>query len=221
MRNSRPVSFLVAVAAAMTAASLGASTALAATPTLTGKVGHGGRTSVQAAKSVVSAFGRDWNCTAAGKNPAAAGTAVIPTGRKHGPAPLEVGVIKTMSLTNCTGPAGTVSVQARALPYSVKVNSRTDSKGRTDVLVTGVSLSISTKGCQFTASGSLPGYYTNKTHTMALTPGTLPVKPLTAASTTISGVKGCLGLGDSARGHHGWGWWIPVVVIVALWILFP
>jgi hypothetical protein len=227
MNNIRPVTLrgrgllLAAVATAMTAASIGAATAQAATPTLTGKIEHGGRTKIQAVTTTLSALGQHWNCVAAGKTPAATGTAVIPAGRKHGPAPLEIGVVKTLSLSDCTGPAGKASVRAGGLPYGIKVNSRTTAKGQTDVLVTGVSLSVSTGNCRFTASGSLPGYYTNKTRTVTLTPGTLPAKPLTAASPTISNVKGCSRFGAVARGHHGWGWWIPVVVIVALWILFP
>jgi hypothetical protein len=192
---------LIAVVAAM--ATVGASTAIAtaapaAAPHFQAKIKHGGTASMAAAKSVLSALGLQITCAKAGVTPAATGTAAIPSGLKHGPAPLQIGTISKLSVTNCTGPLGKVRMVARALPYAINVNSTTDKKGQTDVSISGVTLSVSMPSCAFTLSGSMPGYYTNSAHILTLTPN-LPVKPGTSAVSKVSNVKGCAGLVHSRR----------------------
>ena len=54
-------------------------------------------------------------------------------------------------------------------------------------------------GCSFNVTGSAPGYYTNGSHTLTLTPK-LPNKALNKAQLTISGVSGCAGL--VSNGDH-------------------
>jgi hypothetical protein len=60
-------------------------------------------------------------------------------------------------------------------------------------MITGVNTSVSTTGCSFNVTGSAPGFYTNSTHTLTLTPK-LPITPLNKAQLTVSGVSGCSGL---------------------------
>ena len=48
-------------------------------------------------------------------------------------------------------------------------------------------------GCSFKVTGSAPGFYTNSTHKLSLTPK-LPNTPLNKGRLTVSGVNGCAGL---------------------------
>jgi hypothetical protein len=54
-------------------------------------------------------------------------------------------------------------------------------------------------GCSFTVTGSAPGFYTNGTHKLTLTPK-LPITPLNTARLTVGNVNGCAGL--VSNGDH-------------------
>jgi hypothetical protein len=181
-----------AIAAAL-AALLGATTSLAATTTLKAKVSNGGSYTATASKTVLSDNGVNVTCTSVGTTPALKATGSIPSGTTQGTSPLKIGTVGTLAFHNCTGPLGKVTTKVGKLPYSFKVDSATNSKGQTDVLVSGVSTSVSMTGCAFTVTGSAPGFYTNSTHTITLT-SSLPVKPLNTARLTVGNVVGCAGI---------------------------
>jgi hypothetical protein len=180
---------LVPAAAAAMAVAFGASSAMATTATLTVKVTNGGSyTTTAKGNTVLSDNGVNVTCTsstAGGKIPTKTYTAAT--------SPVKVGTDSALSFGGCTGILGPVTVTVNKLPYSVKVDSKTNSKGQTDGMITGVNTSVSMTGCSFTVTGSTPGFYTNSTHTLSLTP-TLPNTPLNTAQLTISGVSGCTGV---------------------------
>ena len=92
-----------------------------------------------------------------------------------------------------------MTIKVNNLPYSAKVDSKTNSAGQTDAMITGISTSVSMKGCSFSVTGSAPGFYTNSTHKLALQT-MLPITPLNKAQLTISGVMGCAGI--VSNGDH-------------------
>jgi hypothetical protein len=175
-------------AAAALAIGFGASSALATTATLNVTVTKGGAYTATSTSTVLTDNGVSVTCTGS------SATGSIPTKTYTGAtSPVRVGNSKTLSFTGCTGPLGPVTVVVNKLPYPVKVDSTTNSSGETDGLVTGVNTSVSMTGCTFTVTGSAPGYYTNSTHKLSLTP-TLPNTPLNKGQLTISDVTGCAGL---------------------------
>lgn len=179
-------------AAAALAIGFGASSALAAT--LTVKVTSGGTYTAKATSTVLTDNGVSITCTgstASGSIPTKTYTSAT--------VPVKVGTVAKLGFTGCTGPLGGVTVTVNRLPYSVKVDSKTNGSGQTDGMITGVNTSVSMTGCSFNVTGSAPGFYTNSSHKLSLTP-TLPIKPLTTAQLTISGVSGCAGL--VANGDH-------------------
>ena len=179
-------------AAAALAIGFGASSALAAT--LTVKVTSGGTYTAKATSTVLTDNGVSITCTgstASGSIPTKTYTSAT--------VPVKVGTVAKLGFTGCTGPLGGVTVTVNGLPYSVKVDSKTNGAGQTDGMITGVNTSVSMTGCSFNVTGSAPGFYTNSSHKLSLTP-TLPIKPLTTAQLTISGVSGCAGL--VANGDH-------------------
>ena len=179
-------------AAAALAIGFGASSALAAT--LTVKVTSGGTYTAKATSTVLTDNGVSITCTgstASGSIPTKTYTSAT--------VPVKVGTVAKLGFTGCTGPLGGVTVTVNRLPYSVKVDSKTNGAGQTDGMITGVNTSVSMTGCSFNVTGSAPGFYTNSSHKLSLTP-TLPIKPLTTAQLTISGVSGCAGL--VANGDH-------------------
>lgn len=180
------------VTAAALAAGLGATTALAAT-TLTVKVTNGGTYKATARATVVRDRAFSVTCSSSSTSKASKATGSIPTATTTGTSPVTIGTVATLKFKNCTGPLGPVTVTASGLPYSVTVDSKTNSAGLTDAMITGVSASVSMKGCSLTVTGAAPGYYTNQTHKLALTPK-LPIRPLKSAQLTISNVVGCKGI---------------------------
>ncbi len=54
----------------------------------------------------------------------------------------------------------------------LSADSKTNRKGETDAIISKVDVSVKTTGCSFTVTGSAPGFYTNKTHTLTMTPKT-------------------------------------------------
>jgi len=100
---------------------------------------------------------------------------------------VKIGTVASLSFSNCAGPLGAVTTTVEAKPYAVSTNSKTNRKGQTDAIITGVKVAVNMTGCSFTVTGSAPGFYSNKTHTLTMTPK-LPTKALTKAQLTVSGV---------------------------------
>ena len=179
---------LVPAAAAAMAVAFGASSAMATTATLTVKVTNGGSYTASSSSTVLTDNGVSVTCTGSttsGSIPTKTYTAKT--------SPVKVGTAAKLSFTGCTGPLGAVTVVVHSLPYSVSVDSKTNSAGQTDGIVGGVNTSVSMTGCSFSVTGSAPGFYTNSNHTLSLT-STLPTKPLNSAKLTVSNVNGCAGL---------------------------
>jgi hypothetical protein len=182
-------SILFTGTAAALAIGFGASSALATTATtLTVKVTSGGSYSASSTKTTLTDNGVSVTCTGSKTS----GTIATKTYTKKTP-PVKVGTAAKLSFTGCTGPLGAVTVVVNSLPYSVNVDSTTNSKGQTDGIVSGVNTAVSMTGCSFNVTGSTPGFYTNSTHKLSLTP-TLPIKALDTAQLTVSNVNGCAGL---------------------------
>jgi hypothetical protein len=183
--RTRAGSALLVVTATAATIGLGATMALAASATLTAKVTNGGSYTAKSSNTVLTDNGVSVTCTSS----TASGT--IPTKTyTNATTPITVGTSAKLSFSGCTGPLGAVTVKVNKLPYKVQADSKTNSKGQTDGMVAGANTSVSMTGCSFKVTGAAPGYYTNGSHTLNLTP-TLPNKPLNKAQLTISGVSGC------------------------------
>jgi hypothetical protein len=180
------------VAAAALAIGLGATTALAAT-TLTVKVANGGTYQATAPTTVLRDRGASVTCASTATTKASTATGSIPAAITTGTSPVKIGTVATLTFKNCTGPFGPVTITVNSLPYSVNVDSKTNGAGQTDATISGINASVSMKGCSLTVTGSAPGFYTNSTHKLALTP-ILPITPLNTAQLTISNVIGCAGV---------------------------
>jgi hypothetical protein len=191
--RKRAGSTLFVVAAAAAAIGLGATAALATTATLTVKVTKGGSYTAKSSSTVLTDHGVSVTCSSS----KASGS--VPTKSYKGSTPITVGTSAKLSFSGCSGPLGKVTVKVHSLPYKVTVDSKTNSKGQTDGIITGANTSVSMTGCSFAVTGSAPGYYTNGKHTLTLTP-TLPNKALNKAQLTISKVSGCAGL--VSNGDH-------------------
>jgi hypothetical protein len=188
----RAGSAVFTIAATALAIGLGATTALAAT-TLTVKVTNGGTYKATAPATVLTDNGVSVTCASTSTTKASTATGSIPTGTHTGTSPVKIGTVATLNFKNCTGRLGPVTITVNSLPYSLKVDSTTNAAGQTDVMITGINTSVSMKGCSFTVTGRAPGFYTNSTHNLALTPK-LPITPLNKARLTISNVVGCAGV---------------------------
>lgn len=187
MRNGLGRMLFTGAAAAL-AIGFGASSALATTATLTVKVTNGGTYTASSSSTVLTDNGVSVTCTgskASGSIPTKTYTAAT--------TPVKVGTSATLSFSGCTGPLGAVTVTVNGLPYSVKVDSKTNASGQTDGMITGVNTAVSMTGCSFNVTGSAPGFYTNSTHKLSLNPK-LPITPLNKAQLTIGNVSGCAGL---------------------------
>jgi hypothetical protein len=184
------VLFVAAAAAAVVGMSVG--TALAST-SLTVKVSGGGSYSASAKGKTVLADGPvQVKCTGS------KGSGKIANGTHHGRAPVTVGSVAKLKFTGCSGPLGGVSTTVHGKP-ALKVDSKTNSKGETDAVITGVDVSVKTGSCSFKVTGTAPGYYSNKSHELIMTTH-LPTKAATKASLTISDVSQCLGV--VTNGQH-------------------
>jgi hypothetical protein len=186
------VLFIAAAAAAVIGMSVGP--ALAAT-SLTVKVkGGGSYTANSTKKTVLSDHGVNVTCSSS------KGSGKIANGTHRGRAPVTVGTVAKLSFSKCSSLLGAVTTTVHGKPV-LKANSKTNSKGQTDAVITGVDVTVAIKsaGCSLTVTGSAPGYYTNKTHTLTMTPK-LPVKAATKATLTIKDVSGCAGV--VSNGQH-------------------
>jgi hypothetical protein len=192
MKRASNVLFTVAAAGAVVG--LAAAPALAST-TLTVKVTNGGTYTATSSKTVFTDHTVSVTCTTVGSVPASKGTGKVPTATITATSPVKIGTVATLAFNNCTGPLGAVTTMTTALPYSLKVDSKTNSTGQTDGIITGVDANVSMTGCSFTVKGSSPGFYTNSTHKLTMTTTSkLPIKPLNSAQLTVSNVSGCAGL---------------------------
>jgi hypothetical protein len=190
--RKRAAGALLTVTTAAVAVAVGAAPALAST-TLTVKVTGGGTITATTAKTVLTDGPVSVTCVTKGTVVASKATGSIPSATTKGTSPVKVGTTKTLSFNNCTGPLGKVTVKVNKLPYTVQVDSKTNTKGQTDGIISGVNTSVSTTGCSFNVTGSAPGFFTNSSHTLSVTPK-LPITPLNKAGLTISGVVGCAGI---------------------------
>jgi hypothetical protein len=189
-------------AAATFAIGLGATTALAAT-TLHVTVTGGGTYTAKSTKTVLTDNGI--NATCSGTN-ASTASGTISSATHTGTSPVKVGTAAKLAFNNCTSPFGPVAVKVNALPYSVKVDSVTNSSGQTDGMITGVNNTVSVGNpvvCKFTVTGSAPAVYSNSKHTLTLEPSSkLPIKPLNTATLTISGASAGCAAGGISNGDH-------------------
>jgi len=183
---------LVVAAASALAIGLGATTALAST-TLTVRVMNGGTYTATASKTVLTDNGVSVTCSSTSTTKASTATGSIPSGKHTGTSPVKIGTVATLNFKHCTGPVGKVTIKVNKLPYAVSVDSKTNTASQTDTIISGVNTFVSTTGCSFTVTGSVPGFYTNSTRTLSLTPK-LPITPLNKAQLTVSGVTGCFGV---------------------------
>jgi hypothetical protein len=183
--RKRVGSILFTVAAAGAIAGLSIGPALAAT-SLTVKVSGGGSYTAKAGKTVLSDNGTSVTCKSS------EGKGTIKNGTKKGRAPVALGTVKGLSFTSCSSLLGPVSNKVHGKPV-LNADSRTNSKGDTAALITGVNVSVSLTGCTFTVTGSAPGYYNNSKHTLFMTPKS-PVKGAVKGVLTVSGVTGCSGV---------------------------
>jgi hypothetical protein len=191
MRKCAGSALLTATVVAL-AVGLSVTTALAAT-TLTVKVTNGGTYKATAPTTVLRDRGASVTCASSPTTKASTATGSIPTATTTGTSPVKIGTVATLTFKNCTGPLGPVTITVNSLPYSVNVDSKTNSAGQTDTIISGINASVSMKGCSLTVTGSVAGFYTNSTHNLALTP-VLPITPLNTAQLTISNVVGCAGI---------------------------
>jgi len=189
---------LLLATTATTAAVVGlcATSALASTPlratTLHVKISNGGKFTAKSISTILTDGSVKVTCSSKGSTPASSATGNIPSGTKTGTSPVKVGTTTNLKFNNCTGPAGPVSTTVLSQPYAVKIDSKTNSKGQTDGIISGIKVKVKTGPCTFMVTGSAPGFYTNGKHSLTMTPK-LPVKPTTKAQLTISNVNTCLG----------------------------
>jgi hypothetical protein len=190
MKRASNVLFTVAAAGAVVG--LSAAPAMAST-TLTVKVTNGGSYTATAAKTVLTDGSVSVTCSTVGSVPASKTTGSVPTATTTGTSPVKVGTAKTLSFNNCSGPLGMVTTTLTGLPYSISVDSKTNSTGQTDGIISGVKAHVSMTGCAFDVTGSTAGFWSNKTFKLTVTPKP-PITPLNTAQLTVANVSGCAGI---------------------------
>ncbi len=189
--RKRAGSVLFTAAAAAAVVGLSAGSALAAT-TLTVKVSGGGNYSASAKTTVLTDHGVSVTCASTHSKASSTASGKIASGSTRKASPVKVGTAAKLSFNNCSGPLGAVKTTVKSTPYAVSVDSKTNSKGQTDGIISGIKVAVSMTGCSFNVSGTTAGYYTNSKHTLTMTTKSkLPVKPLSNAQLTVSGVNGC------------------------------
>ena len=188
----RASNLLLVAATAGAVVGLSAAPAMAAT-TLTVKVANGGTYTATASKTVLTDGMVSVTCTSTSTTAASKGSGTVATATHTGTSPVKIGTVAKLSFNNCTGPLGPVHTTVQALPYSIKVDSKANSTGQTDGMITGVKVHVSMTSCSFDTTGSAPGFYTNSTHKLAVT-SKLPITPLNKAQLTVSNVVGCAGV---------------------------
>ncbi len=187
----RASNLLLVAATAGALIGLSAAPAMAAT-TLKVKVSNGGTYTATASKTVLKDGNVAVTCASTSTKPASKATGTVATATHQGTSPVKIGTVASLSFNNCTGPLGAVHTTIQALPYSLKIDSTTNSTGQTDGMITGTKVHVSMTSCAFDVTGSAPGFYTNGTHKLTVTK-TLPITPLNTARLTVSNVVGCAG----------------------------
>src|SRR5216683_2955818 len=172
----RASNLLLVAATAGAVVGLSAAPAMAAT-TLTVKVANGGTYTATASKTVLTDGMVSVTCTSTSTTPASKGSGTVATATHTGTSPVKIGTVAKLSFNHCASLTGVVHTTVNALPYSIKVDSTTNSSGQTDGMITGVKVHVTTTGCAFDVTGSAPGFYTNSTHTLTMTKK-LPITPL-------------------------------------------
>lgn len=190
MKRATNLLFIAASAGAVIGMS--AAPAMAAT-TLKVVVSGGGTYTATAATTTLKDGSISVTCSTVGSTAGSTGSGTVASATHTGTSPVKVGTISKLAFNNCTGPLGAVTTTIQALPYSIKVDSKTTSTGKTDGIITGAKVQVSMTGCSFTVTGSAPGFYTNSTHKLTVT-NTLPTPALNTAQLTVSNVTGCGGL---------------------------
>lgn len=174
-----------------------------ASTSLTVKVSHGGGYSATASRVLLTDTHSHLStvCPTIGSTPGSQTSGEIINGNHSGTRTVEIGKVIGLAFHHCTpGPAGgPVTIKSRKLPYDINVDSATNGKGETDLIISGINFSWVAIGCNFTVTGSAQGYYRNSTHSLYLTP-TPPIKPLSKAQLTISNISGCAGI--YSNGDH-------------------
>jgi hypothetical protein len=196
-KRAGSVLFTAAAAAAVVGMSVG--TALAATH-LTVKVSHGGRYTATASTTNLADGPITVTCSTIGKTPSSKGSGSL-SGTHRGKAPVSLGKVRGLVFNNCTGLGAEVTTKVMKEP-TLNADSRTNGKGDTDAVITGVDVNVSMTDCSFTVTGSAPGYYSNKSHTLTMTSGKLPVKGAPRARLTISNVPSGECAGAVSNGQH-------------------
>jgi len=184
-KRAGSVLFTAAAAAAVVGMSVGP--ALASTH-LTVRVSHGGKYTATAKTTTLKDGPVSVICSTVGKVPSSKGSGTLSNGTHRGTAPVSLGKVKGLSFNNCTSLGSQVTTKVMKQP-TLNADSKTNSKGNTDAIITGVDVNVSTTGCSFTVTGSAPGYYNNKTHTLTMKSGKLPVRALARARLTVSNVS--------------------------------
>jgi hypothetical protein len=170
----------------------------AATP-LTIKVSNGGNYAAADAKVILGFRGPKWECSTSNSMPGSQITGSIPSNTYKGASPVKVGTIATLAFHRCFGWLGATTVKVNSLPYPLKVDSATNSKGETDLIISGIDLFLSMAGCQFNLIGSAAAYYVSGTHKLDMTPS-LPIEPLNKMQLIVKNVSGCAGA--PSNGDH-------------------
>ena len=178
------VLFTAAAAAAIVGLSVGP--ALASTH-LTVRVSHGGSYTATAKPTVLTDNGISVHCNSS------KGSGKLPNGTHRGVAPVRIGTVAKLSFNGCTGLALTVTTKVESKP-TLEANSKTNRKGQTDAIITGVKVHVSMTSCSFDVTGSAPGFYSNRTHILTMTSKKLPARAVKKAQLTVSNVVGCSGI---------------------------
>src|SRR5215813_6242097 len=174
-KRAGSVLFTAAAAAAVVGMSVGP--ALAST-TLHVRVSHGGSYTATAKTTVLTdntatAGTIKVTCLSTRHTASSKGSGRLPSGPHTGAAPVRLGTVAKLVFNNCRGPLGALKTTVKGKPV-LNADSKTNRKGQTDAMISGVKVLVSQTGCSFTVTGSAPGFYTNKTHTLTMTPR-LPV----------------------------------------------
>ena len=196
--RTRAGSVLFTAAAAAAVVGLSVGPALAST-TLTVRVSHGGSYTGTANKTTLTdptkaAGNQSVTCvtTHHGRSPSSKASGRLSTGTYHGKAnqAVALGAVKSLVFNNCSGPLGNVTNTVVGKP-ELNADSKTNSKGETAAIITKIKVNVAMSGCSFVVTGSAAGYYTNKTHTLTMTPK-LPrgLKALAKAQLTIGSITG-------------------------------
>jgi hypothetical protein len=173
-----------------------------ASTSLTVTISNGGKYSAAAARVILTDTHSHFPtaCSTIGSTPGSQTTGAIINGSHSGAAPVKVGKAASLVLHNCSsgllGQPGDDKEQE--IPYNINVDSATNSKGETDLIISGINFSWSSAGCAFSITGSARGYYTAATSSVILDNGGVNIVCSTSGSTPASSTMGIL-----KNGTHG------------------